>query len=162
MAAPKGNKFAEGNDGGRPTDYKEEYCDAIIEYFSIEPQREIEIPHYKGGEVTWVDKKFVANPLPKFHEFAKSIGVTHQTLHNWKDEHKEFFEAYKECKELQKWFLIENGLNANYNASAYIFTAKNITDMRDTLHNENTNNTVTVVYESEPIQAASETGTDKE
>jgi hypothetical protein len=129
--APHGNKNAVGNEGGRPTDYKPEYCEKIIEWFEIAPNREVEIPHYKDGGVTWNDYKTVANKLPKFHEFAKSIGVVHQTLHNWCDSHVEFFEAFTRAKELQKYFLIENGLNGCYNPTFAIFVSKNITDMKD-------------------------------
>jgi hypothetical protein len=131
MAAPKGNKNAIGNNGGRPTDYKPEYCDSLIKWFEVEPNREIEIPHMKDGEVIWNDIKVMANRLPKFHEFAKSIGVSHQTLLNWCEMNIEFFEAYTCAKELQKYFLIENGLNGCYNAAFGIFVAKNITDMKD-------------------------------
>lgn len=130
MPAPKGNKYAEGNEGGAPTKYKPEYCQQIIEWFSVNPSEEEEVPHYKDGQLVWTDKRIVSNPLPKFHEFATSIGVTHKTLHNWCNENEEFLQAYTHAKELQKYFLIENGLNGVYNASAFIFTATNITDMR--------------------------------
>jgi hypothetical protein len=130
-AAPLGNKFAVGNKGGRPTDYKSEYCDQLIEWFEIEPNREVEIPHYKDGEVTWNDYKTVANRLPKFHEFAKSIGTSTVTMLEWCEKHEEFLNAYTRAKELQKYFLIENGLNGCYNPNFAIFVSKNITDMRD-------------------------------
>jgi hypothetical protein len=126
-----GNQNALGNEGGRPTDYKPEFCEAIIEWFDIEPNREIEINHQKAGETVWIDTKIVANKLPKFHEFAKSISVTSQTLLNWCDSHTEFFESYTRAKELQKYFLIENGLNGCYNPAFAIFVSKNITDMKD-------------------------------
>lgn len=134
--APKGNKNALGNEGGAPSKYDPTYCDKIIEYFTVDPNREVQVPHYKGGEVSWVDTKIVANSLPKFHEFAKSIGVTHKTLHNWCDEHVEFLQAYTHAKELQKFFLIENGLNGCYNPTAYVFTAKNLTDMKDRIEQD--------------------------
>ena len=138
MAAPKGNKYAIGNNGGAPTKYDPKYCEEIIDYFDIEPTREIEIPHFKGGEVAWTDKKVVANKLPAFHRFAKHINVDHTTLHEWCKVHKEFSQAYSYAKELQKYFLIENGLNGTYNPTAYVFTAKNITDMRDSQEITNT------------------------
>jgi hypothetical protein len=140
MAAPKGNKNAIGNKGGRPTDYKPEYCQLLIEWFEIEPNKEIEIPHYKDGDVTWTDYKIVANRLPKFHEFAKSIGTTHKTLLDWVEKNIEFSNAYIRAKELQKYFLIENGLNGCYNPTFTIFVSKNITDMKDTQQMDLTNN----------------------
>lgn len=131
MPAEKGNKYALGNDGGRPSAYDPKYCNEIIDYFKREPYREVEIPHYKGGEVSWVDKKMVANEVPTFHGFAEEIGVHRHTILNWCDQHKEFLDAYTYAKELQKWFLIENGLNGTYNPTAFVFTAKNVTDMKD-------------------------------
>jgi hypothetical protein len=131
MPAPRGNKYALGNKGGRPSSYKPEYCDKIVKWFEVEPNREVEIPHYKDGAVTWIDFKIVANKLPKFHEFAKSIGTSTVTLLEWCDKHEEFLSAYTQAKELQKYFLIENGLNGCYNPNFAIFVSQNITDMRN-------------------------------
>lgn len=131
MPAPKGNKNAIGNKGGRPAEYNPEYCQQMIDYFSIAPYYERGIEHFKDGYVAWVDPKIVPNELPAFHKFATKIGVTHQTLLNWSEKHVEFFDAYTRCKELQKFFLIENGLLGCYNPIFTMFVAKNITDMKD-------------------------------
>lgn len=66
MAAKKGNKYAKGNDGGRPTDYKTEYVEQA----------------YKLCLLGATDA-----------EMADFFGVTEQTINNWKNEHKEFFES---------------------------------------------------------------------
>ena len=50
---------------------------------------------------------------------------------NWTKVHKEFSVAYSISKELQKEFLITNGLLGLYDSSFAKFTAKNITDMGD-------------------------------
>jgi hypothetical protein len=131
MPAPKGNKYALGNKGGAPTLYKPEYCEQLIEWFSGEPYRVEEIPHYRNGQVSWIDKKLIPNKLPTFHTFATHIGVTPQVIPDWAKRHEEFGRAYAYAKELQKYFLIENGLNGIYNAAAFTFVAKNITDMHD-------------------------------
>lgn len=53
---------------GRPTKYEESYCDLIVE---------------------------MASEGASFTEFRAAIGgVTRQTLHNWKDAHPEFLDAY--------------------------------------------------------------------
>jgi len=125
---------------GRPPKYKPEYCQIIIDYFDKPPWVDKALPHYgKEGEVKWVDLKRIANPLPKFHEFAKSIGVDEITLLEWSElkneegerKYPDFSKAYARAKNLQKWFLIENGLNNCYNPAFCIFVAKNVTDMRD-------------------------------
>lgn len=57
---------------GRPTDYREEFCEQIIEWA-------------KEG---WT-----------FAEMASSLGVTRQTLHNWKKAHPRFLDAYTRAEQ---------------------------------------------------------------
>lgn len=104
--------------GGRPTDYHPKYCEEIVTFFSKKPTK-------LAGE------KLIAEDMPFIEAFARSIDVTHKTLLNWCDTYPEFLQAYKKAKEMQKEFLISNGLNGLYNPTFAIFTAKNITDMRD-------------------------------
>jgi len=125
---------------GRPTAYKPEYNDMMIEFFD----REYTIPIYET--ITFKNGKKVkreigrrANSLPHISAFARKIGVCHDTLHEWahgkdaegKLKHPEFSETYKKAKELQKEMLVNNALDGQYNSTFAIFTAKNITDMRD-------------------------------
>jgi len=110
----------------RPTKYKPEYAKKLITFFSIPPNK---IVKKKVGKDT--KEITVLNELPFFSIFAHNIGVCHDTLCEWVKVHKEFSEAYKKAKELQKAFLITNGLAGLYNPAFAIFTAKNITDMRD-------------------------------
>lgn len=118
--------------GGRPTKYKPEYCQTLIEFFDVEPYEDKPLEHYgKDGEVKWTDYKRMANKLPTLRNFAKEIGVSFDTVYEWVKQHKKFSDAFTQAKDLQKWFLIENGLNGCYNPMFAIFTAKNITDMRD-------------------------------
>lgn len=118
--------------GGRPTKYKKEYCEQIIEFFSRPPYEEIEVRHHnKDGKVYKTEIKRKPNDLPFLFEFAREIGVSDRTLERWAKRNSEFCRAYKEAKELQKAFLITNGLLGLYNPTFAIFTAKNITDMRD-------------------------------
>lgn len=104
---------------GRPTKYKPEYCQQIIDFFS--------------------DNN---NKLPFFSAFARTIGIPEETVIDWQDQDEDFRRAYKICKDIQKEKLIEGGLSGKYNPTFAIFTAKNLTDMKDqveTTHNVNIN-----------------------
>ena len=104
--------------------------------------------------------RFLPNRMPTLYRFARKIGVDYTTVWRWADggeitaveekidkaiqegkatpdviQHLQdlrlFCNAYKEAKELQKEFLINIGLAGAAPAPFAIFTAKNVTDMRD-------------------------------
>ena len=117
---------------GKPPKYKKQYCKQIMEFFCREPYKEVEVKHYgKDGTLRRTETKRVANDLPFLSDFAGNIGVSVAILEKWADRYKEFCCDYKRAKELQKEFLITNGLLGLYNPTFAIFIAKNITDMRD-------------------------------
>lgn len=128
---------------GAPTKYKDEFADELVAYFDIEPfeRTMVEEEHKVSSKGATMDKikwKNIANKLPTFEKFAYKKGVSYQTLLNWAgtDEggnlvHPEFFEAYNTAKFLQKDFIIQNGLQGHYPPAAFIFVAKNVTDMQD-------------------------------
>lgn len=74
MAAAKGNKYAEGNNGGRPTKYKDEFAEQAFKLCSV-----------MGAD----DKK-----LAEFFE------VEEKTINNWKIEHEEFLQSIRKGKDL--------------------------------------------------------------
>ena len=118
--------------GGRPTKYDSKLCKDLILFFEQEPFYEVEVPHYyPKGEVKWVDFKRMPHRLPTVREWCKKVGIHHDTFYEWVDKYDEFSDAFTRAKELQKWFIIENGLNGLYNPSFAIFTAINVTDMKD-------------------------------
>lgn len=124
-------KQLEQPEPGQPTKYKPEYCQQLIDYFSIEPLeiiREQEITGTDGG-------KYVSRRLPQrfpwFEGFARKIGVHRNTLKNWCAEHPEFAEAYETAKDLQREFLVDIGLSGATSASFAIFTMKNVCGWRD-------------------------------
>lgn len=124
-------KQLEQQEPGQPTKYKPEYCQQLIDYFSIEPleiTREQEITGTEGG-------KYVSRRLPQrfpwFEGFARKISVHRNTLKNWCNEHPEFAEAYETAKDLQREFLVDIGLSGATSASFAIFTMKNVCGWRD-------------------------------
>ncbi|MDD5010502.1 MAG: terminase small subunit [Phycisphaerae bacterium] len=117
--------------GGRPTKYKPEYCEDIVKYFDIEYTKEVEVCFtYKNGD-TKETTELRAENLQFLSGFARSIGVCRDTLDEWCKVYPEFSDAYKKAKELQREHLITCGLQGLFPAAAFIFTAKNLTDMRD-------------------------------
>lgn len=127
----KPSKQPDQPEAGQPTKYKPEYCQQLIDYFSIEPLeiiREQEITDTEGG-------KYISRRLPQrfpwFEGFARKIGVHRNTLKNWCDEYPEFAEAYETAKDLQREFLVDIGLSGATSASFAIFTMKNVCGWRD-------------------------------
>lgn len=120
-----------GFEEGRPTKYKEEYCDTIIEFFDIEHTKFVNRKKVlkDGSIVEWEEE--VANQLPTFERFAVECGVHVDTLIEWTTRHEKFSEAYKRCKNMQKEMINDLGMRGFYNPTYTMFVAKNITDMKD-------------------------------
>ena len=133
---------------GRPTKYRAEYCDHLVQFFSGPRHEMIEKAHISGkNDYEKTEFMRVACELPTFAKFARSIGVNGDTIVEWasarhskehptpslrgKLKHPDFSAAYNEAKELQREFLVDNGLAGLYPPASFIFTAKNIADMRD-------------------------------
>ena len=117
---------------GRPSKFRPEYCQAIIDFFSVQPyeEKEVTVKYKNGDERTEV--KEVPNDLPLFSMFAMSIKTSHVTILAWCKEFPEFLKAYEDSKALQERFLMVNTLRGNYEQPFAIFTAKNILGWRDT------------------------------
>lgn len=122
---------------GRPSKYKVEYCEQIIDYFSKEPYHNEKLIKTNRDGTTEEKLQEVANDLPLISGFATMIGVHRDTINEWARIHPEFSDSLKRAKDLQRSMLITNGLRGNYSTTFAIFTAKNITDMRDVQINVN-------------------------
>lgn len=129
---------------GRPTKYKPEYCQQMIDYFSIAHTRidvietisksgasQSEKTSKRASKEVTTREKVQANTLPTFNKFAMMIRVDNDTLTEWKKVHPNFSLAYKECKALAENMLCHNALNGFYNPAFAIFYAKNNTSMRN-------------------------------
>lgn len=66
MAAPEGNQYAAGNDGGRPSKYKKEYADQAFKLCLLGHTDE---------------------------ELADFFEVDERTVNNWKQDYEEFFQS---------------------------------------------------------------------
>ena len=129
---------------GRPSKYKEEYCDQVVEFFDRKPFEIIMVKDPDTDELVPATNKYgqpLFNPceLPTKESFAKHIGVDRDTVKEWAKVHPEFSAAIKKAEDLQKNILIQNGLLGNYDRTFAIFVAKNVTDMRDKIETEISN-----------------------
>ena len=126
---------------GRPTLFKEEYANQLIEYFDIEPFERRPLLDKEGNEK---GLEIVPAKFPTLARFAVSIGVTRDTLYEWataKNEdgelkHPDFSYAYKKAKEYQEAILVEGAMANAFHANFSIFTAKNVLGWRDKMEQE--------------------------
>ena len=109
--------------GGRPTDYKQEFCQQIIE-FGKEGMSKAEI--------------------------CLELDICKQTMLNWCDQHEEFLDAVNKAMHYSQGWWERNGRKATFNsegfnATSFIFNMKNRfkADWNDT-----TNSNITI---TEPL-----------
>ncbi len=119
--------------GGGVTKWTPEVNEELVEFFSVEPYREIERMSKNGN--TYIET--FPNKLPFISAFERSKGFCIGLLAIWASDpdvetkYPGFLRAYKYAKALQKEFLVQNGLAGLSPAPSWIFTAKNLTDWRD-------------------------------
>ena len=119
---------------GRPSKYKPEFADQMIEYFESAKPYDIIYKEITTKNGTVIKEPIrVPNDFPQLIDFSISINIHISTLEAWsKDSNKpEFSLAYTRVKAVQKRFLINNGLSGLYNPLFTKFTAINVTDMSD-------------------------------
>ena len=137
---------------GRPTTYKPEYCQAIIDFFSP-PYYLIKDMTITKPDGTQIDKTEMEALPPRFlSSFAKTIGVSKgygQIFSQWKNKFPEFNEALKEAKELESEMYRVNGAMGLYSAAFSIFTLKNIAGWRDNFNVEHSGNITHLEYKFE-------------
>ena len=132
MAAPKGNQYALGNDGGRPSKYDEKYCDMLIEHFSVIPQTtKSKKTYYADGTLKSEEEYPIASEFPTFQSFANKIGVNMDTLEEWRTKHQDFSESYARAKELQEHIWLVNSMGNLYNSQFAQFFGKNCLGYKD-------------------------------
>ncbi len=100
--------------GGRPTKYRSEYCDTVVEVMR------------DGGSKV---------------EVCATIGVCYETFQNWQKEHKEFSESVKHGSLLsQTWWekLGRKGASCEdeIQPTTWIFNMKNRFDWKDKVDTE--------------------------
>lgn len=98
---------------GRPTEYKEEYIDAVDRYLERATRENMH--------------------LPKIESFALFIGVERKTLYNWEKTHPDFKKALNKIRTTQAERLIDDGIygGKEVNATIVKLLLMNNHNMRD-------------------------------
>lgn len=143
---------------GRPTKWKPEVNDQIIEWFErpLTVQREVSRIMQKG-QVTGLETQ--GNELPTLLGFAISLGVTRTTLNEWaaadhEEDYPGFSKAYARAKEYSEEFLAQNAMTGVYNPQFAMFMGKNMFGWKDKTEVDQTLNGGLVV---ETVNYADET-----
>lgn len=118
---------------GRPSSYRPEYADLMINWFDKELTEVKERTKViDGSEIVYYED--VPVKPPTFSEFSRKVlGVFFSTMKSWVDKYEEFRMAYMECKEIQKEIIVTGSLMGVYNASYGRFVMKNISEWRDNI-----------------------------
>lgn len=127
--------------GGRPSTYDPMFCEMMIDYFETTANAPLRKRLSLSSKETGFDSKGakgsqkrevrrICAELPTIEGFARSIGVSSQTVWKWSQAHAEFAEACTRAKDIQKLLIIDRMANREYDATAAIFIAQNITDMK--------------------------------
>jgi hypothetical protein len=117
----------EKNPVGGQTQYRPEFCDMLIAYAR---------KHLKKIKKTPIKElKEKVLELPTIDSFAVNVcDVTPGCFQEWRKRFPELEAAAKKAQEMMKEFLILAGNMQIYHPIFAMFTAKNVTDMRDTVN----------------------------
>lgn len=122
---------------GRPTKYKPEYAQKIVEFFSPPHYtiKKVTVTSPDGKKSTKLEKE--AMPPLFLSDFARSIGISllgyRDMFSAWAEKHPDFSVALKDAKEFEVDRIRINTTLGLYPAQAFcIFTLKNIAGWRDT------------------------------
>ena len=99
MAAPKGNNYAEGNEGGRPSLYCKELLEKAKEYLT--------------------DYKTEGDVIPSVEGLSLYLEIARSTIYEWAkhEDKKEFSDTLELINVTQKKVLINKGLKGDFNSN---------------------------------------------
>lgn len=113
---------------GRPTKYRKEYCDEILDYFGRPPYVEVTRTNPKTG-MEYTERQ--ATDLPTVERFASELGVAVSTVYQWTHEHPEFSEAFTRARQMQVDHLLQNGLHGHFREGLAKFMLTNLSEYQE-------------------------------
>lgn len=103
---------------GRPSEYKEEYCQKVDEYLASNKDEQVQVVKQansdKGYEM--FENKLKVR-LPTIEGFARFIDVNKTSLYEWEKIYPEFSNALSKIRTEQQERLINQGLSGEYNST---------------------------------------------
>ena len=119
-----------GNPRGRPTKYRPELCQDLVDFFS----RPLYITEKKkkwidGKEIITEEK--VPNESPFLVKWCLKHDLDVNTPHDWAQKYPDFSRAYLYAKQLQEFFFAELGIKGDHNGFMTFQTLKNVSGWRD-------------------------------
>ena len=117
--------------GGRPTKYRKEYCEMIIEYFTVDFEKtHTKTITTKTGAV--IEEEVPNVPLfPTLAGFCRQIQCSKENIAEWAHKHREFSRAVALVKAMGEEILVRYALTGDYDSNFARFVAINYTDMVD-------------------------------
>lgn len=101
---------------GRPTEYREEFCERVHEYLKG-CNDSYEEYHKTRGNTSDTYERTLNVELPTICGFALFLGFGEPTIYEWVKEHPEFQKSLELIKTWQKKRLLNGGLGNKYNAT---------------------------------------------
>lgn len=112
---------------GAPTSYREEYCDAVIEYFERPREvRSVEVSSEDGPFGLKTSYRTICAELPDLAGFCRSIGISRETLYQWQKRHPAFADSCARARLVAESLVADRANNGLYNAASAQFYQKNV------------------------------------
>jgi len=111
---------------GRPTKYRPEFCQMLVDYFDVPAitEKEIKTTDKFGNEKIRI-KEVITEPVT-LYGFAASIGVGKEAIIDWCGKFPEFSDSMSKAKAKYAQLLIQNSLMGRYHAGITTLMIKNI------------------------------------
>ena len=125
---------------GRPTLYRPEYCDAVMEYFQRPREaREVKVSA-ENREGEWKQAyRTICAELPSIAGFCIELGISRNTLYEWQKAHADFRDSCARAVLLAESLVADRGNNGLYNAQFAAFYGKNVFGWKDKTEVETVN-----------------------
>jgi hypothetical protein len=113
MGAPKGNKYAVGGGGGRPTKLTPKLLEKARGFLKWQKGQIItKVVFNKDGR-----QEIEAPRPPTVNHFSEYLGISRETAYAWDKENIDFSDILSEVQQKYEQVLIDNGLVDRYNAN---------------------------------------------